>query len=232
MLQRVSKIIWKKWYPEEIKINNDNMCDRNIKVNKKKYDEKKKIINVENNNFISKIDQNVYQTEYDNGYKEGFCKGKEEGLVSGLNKALLEFNEKHNCILIKIDNFLLNFEQSLAMLDDVISSKLVHLALNIAKKVIESTSIKDDKNLLKKIKTILKNEKISFNKPHLLIHPDDKKIVESNFGTIFVKYGWKIFYDDKVSRGGCIVSSGDTVLDSTIFSRWTELCKLVLRKEE
>ncbi|XBC38251.1 MAG: flagellar assembly protein FliH [Buchnera aphidicola (Floraphis choui)] len=131
-----------------------------------------------------------------------------------------------------MDNLLSSFEQSLIKLDEVISSRLVNLALNISKKVIESTSFSEETILLKKIKTILKNEKIAFKKPKLLIHPSDKEIVENYFGNIFAKYGWTIFYDEDISKGGCIVFSGDTILDSTILGRWTELCRLVLKKEK
>ncbi|XBC40820.1 MAG: flagellar assembly protein FliH [Buchnera aphidicola (Nurudea yanoniella)] len=155
-----------------------------------------------------------------------------EGFAAGFEKALLEFNKKNNFLLMKMNDFLSSFKHELEELDKIISSRLVFLVMNIAKKITENTAYNDDQNLLKKIKEILKDDKIIFNKPTLFIHPDNTEIIEKHFKKIFSKYGWTIFYDKKISRGGCIVRSEDTILDSTIEGRWTELCRLVLKEEE
>ncbi|WP_187307828.1 FliH/SctL family protein [Buchnera aphidicola] len=212
------------------KKKNDIELDNNVHIDDKKYNEREKnLINTNSDHTINKSAKS-YDLDQKNGYQQGFLKGEKEGFIVGLDKALLEFNKKNDVILTKMNNLLVSFEQSLAELDDVIASRIVHLALSIAKKVIESNSYSNDQNLLNKIRELLRNEKIVFNKPKLFIHPNDKEIVEKNFGTIFSKYGWLVFYDIKVSMGGCIISSGDTILDSTIFGRWTELCRLVLKK--
>lgn len=132
----------------------------------------------------------------------------------------------------QINNLVLSFDKALTKLDGVISSNLAFLVMSISKKIIESTPCYDDKSLLKKIKKLFKDEKIVFSKPKLFINPYDKEIVEKHFKTIFLKYGWTIFYDKKVSKGGFIIYSKNTILDSTMSGRWIELCKLVFKKEE
>ncbi|XBC43382.1 MAG: FliH/SctL family protein [Buchnera aphidicola (Meitanaphis flavogallis)] len=231
MYRFVSKMTWKKWYPEEIEKNDGNKLD-SARIMSEKRDKLTKEIHDKNSYSVVNKDTNICINDgNEHNYETGFCKGEKEGFSVGFDKALLEFNKKSDCILVQMNTFLSNFEQSLIALDDVISSRLVYLVLNISKKVIENTLFSDDKQLLKKIKMILKNEQMVFKKPKILINPQDKKIVENHFGEVFLKYGWTVLLDKKISRGGCTVFLGDTILDSTVVGRWSELCRLILKKE-
>ncbi|XBC42357.1 MAG: FliH/SctL family protein [Buchnera aphidicola (Meitanaphis elongallis)] len=227
----IVKTVWRKWYPEEIRKDANKISENNINIRNEQRNQKQEK-NDESTRFVSKENNDLFLEDNQPNYTEGFFKGEKDGFIAGFDKALLEFNKKNDVLLTEMNNFLFNFEQSLIALDDVISSRLVNLALNVAKKVIETTLFYDDQSLIQKIKKILEHEKIVFHKPKLLINPSDKEIIENTFGTMFFKYKWVILYDEKVSRGGCIVFLGNTILDSTVLGRWTELCRLVLKKEE
>ncbi|ANF16884.1 hypothetical protein XW81_00345 [Buchnera aphidicola (Schlechtendalia chinensis)] len=232
MFQFASETIWEKWYPEDLEISNYSVFNNSSESMEDVKSSKKNLkidMQAEKNKFEESSRMHL---KNQNGYKEGFCKGEKEGFVSGFKKALLDFNQKNNFILAQTNQFLLGFQKSLAILDDVIASRLMHLVLNISKKVVENSSLKNDEKLLNKIKKMFKDEVVTFDNLQLLVHPDDKKIVEDYFEKMFIKYGWKIFSDSKVSRGGCIIYSGNSILDSTVSGRWTELCRLVLKKGE
>ena len=219
---------WKKWYPTKIEktvkhvvVNyQDELDSKNNRIINISQ-----ILSLQNISAINKIQEN-------NGYQDGFQKGVKEGFISGQKKSMLEFERKNNLILNKMEKLLSDFKNSLLVFDKKISSEIISIVLKISKQVIESTSVKNDSILLKKINKIFQKNMFSLEHPKLFVNQNDRLLVENYFGKIFSQYNWIICVDDQVPLGGFIISLGDTIVNSTTSMRWNKLCQLIYSKEK
>ncbi|AAO26806.1 Flagellar assembly protein FliH [Buchnera aphidicola str. Bp (Baizongia pistaciae)] len=215
---------WEKWNPGEIDTTT-NITHNNFKKSDQVSNFSNTFTAEQNNDNLNNIKKN--------GYEDGFKRGKKEGFEAGFKKSFAEFEKKNREILNKMEDFLSNFRQSLSLFDEKVSSKIINTVLKISKKVLETTTLaNDDSSFLKKIETIFQDRMFSLENPKLFISPNNQLLVKKYFGKIFSQYGWTICYNHYIPSGEFIISSGDTILDSTSSTRWNKLCKLVYFQEK
>lgn len=133
---------------------------------------------------------------------------------------------------MKMNNTLSNFERSLLLFDDVISSRVLDLALLIAKQALKNNYVIDSSLLLNNIKKIFNEQKFSIKNPVLFVNSKDKLLIEEQFGKIFKQYQWSLRIDDDLSSGDFLISSKDMMLDSRMSTYWHELFQLAFLKKK
>ncbi|HXK00278.1 MAG TPA: flagellar assembly protein FliH [Buchnera sp. (in: enterobacteria)] len=222
-----SKKIWRKWYPEELSLS--QCIKKNTYIIHKDQLFKKNQISIFSN--VKKEFCNQQKTEI---HKKNCQKHKNKEALDykvEMENSVLEFKNKQKIVQKKINTFLSDFESALDSLDNVISTRLIHLTLKVTAKIIGENPLIKTSFILNRIKEIIKIESINFCKPKLIIHPDDHDLIKKNFGKMFSMYGWSISCDNRINLGGCKIESEDNNLDATIATLWHELCKLSLCNE-
>ncbi|SUC40098.1 flagellar assembly protein H [Proteus mirabilis] len=73
---------------------------------------------------------------------------------------------------------------------------------------------------------MLQQEQMFAGDPQLRINPKHIPLIEKELGDSLTAHGWKVVADNSIHVGGCRVVTNDGDLDSTIATRWHELCRL------
>lgn len=150
---------------------------------------------------------------------EGFSQGRDAGYAAGIKQARDE--------AAQLNALMQNFQDALNQLDEQIAQSLLDLSLEVARQLMRET-------LLVKPQVILKivNDAISslphFNQnAHLVLHPDDAKLVREQMGEQLSHGGWKIFTDAQIRRGGCRVETSHSHVDATLEARWKRIVESI-----
>ncbi|HET9678524.1 MAG TPA: flagellar assembly protein FliH [Buchnera sp. (in: enterobacteria)] len=234
---------WKKWYPNDLSMDEKRIKNKLFK-NKKIINDSKEIVNVSfNKNFGNIHDNSVVSNNSSNSFKtKNFLinENKKEEEIEKLNvqlilkKKLSTFKKEKIKFFKNIENFLKDLKFSLESLEEMMSARLVKLILKIVKKIIGDTTFSvNEEKLTLNLKEKLNKDFMVFKKLELHIHPDNKLLVENNFKDIFSNHGWKIVGDININKGGCrIFFSNGGKIDSCITTRWEEFCQLIVFRDK
>lgn len=218
-----SKLVWKRWYPEEL---SSLQCVK--KTTYITYKDQLLKNNHTNSPFVD-IKEEFYDQKEDKIYKKNYQKNTTKGVVDcniKTQKNVLEYEKKQQIVQEKINMFLSDFKSALDSLDSIIPTRLIHLTLKIIAKIIGENPLIKTSFILNRIKEIIRLESMHFYKPKLIIHPDDNDLIKKKFGKIFSMHGWSISCDNRIKLGGCKIESEDSNLDATVVTLWHELCRL------
>lgn len=213
---------WQLWKPEKIffkeaKKNSKILCSLD------KFREEDFFIHLKNKN---KENQNQKNRELKIDLK------RTEAYKLGLKSGLLESTEKNILLEKKINDLLLDFENSFSIFESALYSRILKIVLKISSYVIGKTVDIDESMLLKNIKQIIDKDGIFLKKPQIIVHPNNKTLIEKTLKNFLNSYKWTLSYDDSVDLNSCKVKSENGDMDATVDGRWQELCRLVYSKEE
>lgn len=207
---------WKPWYPEEIflkKLNKNysyfwnlqNLTEEDFHLeneNKKNCKKIKKIDKLE----ISSLKKEMYNSSFQDNIKK-----KEQNILLTNN----------------FDKLLSSFDASISLFEEMLFTRLLKTILIISSYVI-GKEIKIDKSiLLKNIKKIIHEDNFFLEKKKLIVHPNNKKILEKIIKNSIHSDKWELYYDNNIDVNGCKIRSENGGIDNTIKARWNELCRLV-----
>jgi flagellar assembly protein FliH len=208
---------WKPWYPEEIFLKKSKN-NKTYFWNSYKLTEKDFFTNIENKKNLNKLKtvdklKNAYFNE--EAYNLGFQNGLKEK-----EKKYISFT--HN-----LDQLLSNFNVSISLFDKMLFTRLLKTVLIISSYIIGKKIEIDESILLKNIKKIMNNDSFFLKKKQLIVHPNNKEILEKIINNSIHKDKWELCYDNNIDINGCKIRSENGDIDNTIDARWKELCRLV-----
>ncbi|WP_423201677.1 flagellar assembly protein FliH [Dickeya dianthicola] len=197
---------------------------------------------LEDNNFFGMSDfqqseddlatlrEQVLQQARENGFTEGkqqgYAAGYQDGIQAGTQQGLQDAAQQQQPVIAQMQQMVNEFQQTLDALDSVIVSRLMQLALTAAKQVIGQSPVCDGTALMGQIQQLIQQEPMFSGKPQLRVHPSDLDRVEQHLGPTLSLHGWRLLADNQLHPGGCKVSAEEGDLDSSIATRWHELCRL------
>lgn len=148
-------------------------------------------------------------------YEAGFASGEQAGYAAGTQQAQQAAQQ--------LNQLLRPIQDALNQLDDELAQSLLNLALQVAKKMtIETLQVKPE--IISHVVTTAIASLPHFNQnAHLILHPDDAKLVQEHLGEQLNHAGWKIFTDVKIQRGGCRVETAHSHIDATNEARWQHI---------
>lgn len=209
------KKTWVTWFPQEVFL-------KNIENNKitlfdfyKIKQEDFYVKNHENNiQTESKIDEKKIEI-YEKAFKKGFLEGQ----------------LAHDIITQKLNNLCLSFENDISNFEHQLYSELLKIVLKISSYIIGKKIDVDQSMLINYIQKII-NEHGSFLKnPKLIVHPDNKILIENTFKQFIKNYHWRFEYDNSIDLNSCKVTSENSYIDATVNARWQELYRLIFSEE-
>ncbi len=152
------------------------------------------------------------QKGHDEGYQSGQTSGYQAGYEAGIAKAREE--------AAQMDTLLRNLQQGLNQMDEQISQSLLTLSLSIAKKMVRETAAYRPEIIFGIIKDAISTLPQFNQNAHVVLHPLDAELVRKHMGEELAHAGWKIFTDDKLERGGCLVKTAHSFIDATNEECW------------
>ncbi|AEO08440.1 flagellar assembly protein FliH [Buchnera aphidicola str. Ak (Acyrthosiphon kondoi)] len=210
---------WTRWYPTKIFL-------KNTKKNKKvlfysdRFIKEDFFIDLKNqkNYIIEKRELEIDLTKtkgYEAGFKKGLLQGKEEEVL----------------LKNKLNSLFLNFENALSIFENAICSQLLKTVLKISSYVIGKNIEVDELVLINYIKKIINKDGIFLKKSQIIIHPNNKALIEDIFKDFFKSYKWVIVCDNSIDLNGCQIKSESVDINATIDARWQEICRLIYLEE-
>nr|WP_033567959.1 flagellar assembly protein FliH [Dickeya undicola] len=170
--------------------------------------------------------QQARESGFAEGKQQGYAAGYQDGLQTGTQQGLQDAAQQQQPVIAQMQQMVNEFQQTLDALDSVIVARLMQLALTAAKQVIGQSPVCDGTALMGQIQQLIQQEPMFSGKPQLRVHPSDLERVEQHLGPTLSLHGWRLLADNQLHPGGCKVSAEEGDLDSSIATRWHELCRL------
>lgn len=211
---------WKRWYPRKTFLKHTKKNKRTLYDSDKFKKEDFLVDLISSQNLVS---NNTCKTEVD------FTKTKEYKI--GFEKGLLQGKEENILLQKKLNNLFLNFEKALFIFENALYSQLLKTVLKISSYVIGKKIDFDESVLINYIKKIIDKDGIFLKKPQLIVHSNNKKLIENIFKEFLSTYKWTVISDDSIDLNGCKIRSESTDIDATAHARWEELCRLINSEE-
>ncbi len=152
-----------------------------------------------------------YREGYDEAYKKGYAKGELEARVL-LEKELNEKRDAFNRLLGAL-------ARPLDTMDADAEQALVQLAVSIAKLLIRRELHTDPGQVVAVMREAISLLPHTRQTVRIAMHPDDAKLVRELFVRDGANANWQVIDDPTQTRGGCKVSTDDSVVDATLESR-------------
>ncbi len=164
---------------------------------------------------LAELTQQAHQDGYASGREVGYQAGYAEGIAQARHEAE------------QIKQLLDPLQTAINSVDEELAQSLLMLALEIAQKMTLQT-LQTKPEIINKIVSEAIASLPHFNQnAHLILHPDDAKLVQEQLGEQLNHAGWKIFTDVQIQRGGCLVETAHSHIDATNTARWQRIVESI-----
>lgn len=110
-------------------------------------------------------------------------------------------------------------------------SRLLKTILIVSSYIVGEKFLINESILLKKINKIIKNDDFFLKKPQLIIHPNNKKILEKVLKQS-KNNKWELVCNKSIDINSFKIHSEQSDIDATIYARWKEVYRIILGEEE
>jgi len=215
---------WKRWVPGDLNDGFVTEQEASEAEEHKATNEATEEAEQTKANIEQEALEQLKQEAWDKAYQEGFEKGQTEGFEQGQKQGQQALEEQGEQLLAQIldpvKTLAGEFQTAVKELDKETTSYLVELALAVGKRM-AGDAIKDTpEHIAELVRELLHAEPPMSDSPQLFVNPDDYTIVKESLETEIQNAGWQLKIDDRLSRGGCYVSSARGELDARWETRW------------
>ncbi|QCI20232.1 flagellar assembly protein FliH [Buchnera aphidicola (Brachycaudus cardui)] len=212
---------WTRWYPKKIFFKNKKN-NKKFLYSSDQYTQDDFYLDVHNKKQCHQDEKNNISTIDITTTKE-YTIGFEKGLSEGVQENILLKNQ--------LNNLLLDYEKSFSELEKILYSRVLKTVLIVSSYVIGHKTNIDELILLKSIKKTINKDGMFLKKPHLIIHSNNRLLIEKTFKNFLHTYKWKLVCDDNIDINSFKITSESSDIDVTVDARWQELCRLLYSEE-
>jgi flagellar assembly protein FliH len=151
--------------------------------------------------------EDIQRQAHDEGYQAGYAEGAK--------KAALETQ--------RLAALVSSMEQALKEVDQQVAQGLLDLSLELAQQMVHQALAVKPELLLAVVRDAIGSLPHFNPGAHIVLHPEDAKIVREHMGEQLAHSGWKIFEDAQVTRGGARIETNNSQIDATIENRWQRI---------
>lgn len=165
-----------------------------------------------------------HEEGFSQGHAEGLEKGKQQGVdegrTEGLENGAAEAKEALEKQFLALSTLFDNISKPTENVNCEVKNELVILATSLAKAVIKTDILQNEKILIQAIgegiKTLPLNEKCY----QISLHSDDLALIKTHFGDQHIKdNNWQLIESTELSRGGCTIQTTTNAVDVSIERR-------------
>lgn len=144
-------------------------------------------------------------------HQEGYAAGHLEGRAKGAADA-----ERMKQVLAGLEAALQQFDQQVAQ--DVLA-----LSLDIGRQMLRQALKVKPGLVLAVVREAMNSLPQASHHPHLILNPEDARVVRSFMEAELAHSAWKIQEDSRIERGGCRIESANSEIDATMETRWKRI---------
>jgi len=157
-------------------------------------------------------------------YKEGYASGQQKGY----EEKKLELEN----VTAQFRSIIETLVEPLKELDDEVVSQLAQLSMTVAKQVVRRELHTEEGEIVGIVREAMGALPASTRKITLNIHPKDAELIRSSFSlgddSDSDELRWRVIEDPIITRGGCKISSENSIIDAPVEGRLTRLvCTLL-----
>ena len=162
------------------------------------------------------------QAELNRGYEAGVSAGRAE--LQSQNDALA-------ARIARLDGILNRMSQPLAALDAEIEQQLVLLALAVGKQLARRELKTDPGQITALIREAVGRLPAAARDVRVHLHPEDAAAIAERLASAGQERAWTVVEDPAMTRGGCLVRSENSQIDSRVESRVNAIVSSMLGEE-
>lgn len=156
---------------------------------------------------------------FDKERSKGYDEGLKKGYAEGVKNAAEEIEKTKASILVIADNF----NKALSKHDEVISERILKLALDISKAMLK-VSIRVKSELILPILQDTLNKIPVVDRPaRILLNKADADLVNATMGVDLSSHGWIVTENPSFEQGDCLIETASNQIDSTNETRWKRI---------
>ena len=191
---------------------------------------------------IEDIRQAAFDEGFNQGKDDGFAKGHEEGKISGheeglklghdegIETGLAQGKETIDKLSADWQSLVSQLHEPLKIVEKNTEEQLLHLVVQLTEAVtLQEAKINPD-IITSAIGMGIKALPSQEAKTQILIHPDDIKRVEQQFGEEYIKeQGWRLLAAPQLDPGSCQIENSTSNIDLSVKSRLKEVLESFLQ---
>lgn len=191
---------------------------------------------------IEEIRQAAYEEGFNQGKEEGFSKGYEEGKSTGheeglksgheagIETGLSEGKETVNNLAQEWQALVQQLHTPLANVEKNVEEQLLHLVVQLTQAITLQEAKTNPDIITSAIGEGIKILPSQEAQTQILIHPEDMKVVEGQFGSDYIiEQGWKLLAAPQLDRGSCQIENSTSNIDLSIKSRMKDVLESFLQ---
>ncbi|MCL4410833.1 MAG: flagellar assembly protein FliH [Gammaproteobacteria bacterium] len=185
---------------------------------------------------LAALKEQARQEAWEQGHAEGYKAGHEAGYSDGAREAnaaiLTEKEQKIATAVTPLQQLAANFSAALDLADTQVADEIVALAVSIGTELARQQLDAKPEQIADLVRQLLHDDSPFNEKAVLIVHPDDVQFIEQHLSDELNQHGWKISSDDRITRGGCKVSSKLGERDATWESRVRVILEQLRHRQE
>ncbi|MFT6507183.1 flagellar assembly protein FliH [Colwellia polaris] len=192
---------------------------------------------------IEDIRQAAFDEGFSQGKADGFAKGFEEGKISGheeglstghkegVSQGLAEGKETNDQQVAAMQALIEQLHQPLLNVEKNVEAQLLQLVVQLTQAVTKHEAKTNPDILLSAIAEGIKALPGQESQTQILLHPQDIKLVEQQFGASHIKeQGWRLLAAPQLSPGSCQIENSTSNIDLSVKSRLNEVLESFLQE--
>lgn len=154
------------------------------------------------------------------GHEDGLKLGHEEGVQSGLEEGKETIDKLSNNWQALIEQL----HHPLKVVEKNIEEQLLHLVIQLTQAVTLQEAKTNPDIITAAISLGIKSLPSQDAQTQILIHPNDIKLVEEQFGNAYIQeHGWRLLAAPQLEQGSCQIENSTSNIDLSIKSRLKEV---------
>ncbi|MGB0936166.1 MAG: flagellar assembly protein FliH [Colwellia sp.] len=168
---------------------------------------------------------------YREGKEKGLVEGKEEGFEQGQKEGVEAGNEQIETLSLTWQKLIEQLHTPLENVDKNVEEQLLELVVSLTEAVVLEEAKTNPSILMSAITEGIKSLPSSEAQTQILLHPDDIKMVEQQFGDEHIsESGWRLLPAPQLERGGCQIENSTSTIDLQIKSKLKEVITQFLQE--
>ncbi len=163
------------------------------------------------------------QEARDEGYQAGLKLGQEQGYQTGYAEGYATGSEKIINEINDLENITAAIAEAIKTVNEEVAQSLLDLSLSMAQHMVKQVLEVKPEILLEVVKEAISTLPHFNAGAHIVLNPQDAEMLRDKMGEQLSHAGWKIFEDEKMSRGGARIETAHSQVDVTLQNRWSRL---------
>ena len=120
--------------------------------------------------------------------------------------------------------------QAFSRFESDVADELLSLALEVARQVVRQDLSVNPESVLAVVREALTH--LPHQHAQIYLHPDDAELVRKHAGDQIAHAGHRLYDDEAIERGGCMIEASGSQIDAAVSTRWRRVVEQITDHED